>query len=190
MKNTPSPSGISAPQGLTRMQSLKHGLLHELKKFILFTIYFFVWFYAISLYTSMLLEANGMRYAVPTYSLLFVLVKAAIVAKFFITAELVFPMHVSKRFPLVFSLLGHSFVYLAVVMLLSVLEKGVEGLVHHKGFVSSMQTYANADPKLVAAIAFVYWLVIVHCLLYAAVERYIGSRQIRLFLFHSNPQER
>lgn len=190
MKTSPNIAGSVAPAGMTRLESFKNGLLHEVKKFILYTVYFCVWFYAINFYTSTLLEANGLRYAMPTYSFLFVLVKAAIVAKFFITAELVFPMDIKNRNPLVFSLLGHSFVYLAVVMLLSVLEKGVEGLLHDKGFVSSMLAFENADPRLIAAIALIYWLVIVHCLLYAVVERVIGGKQIKVFLFHRNPPAR
>jgi hypothetical protein len=168
---------------MTRKESSKQGLLHELKKFMLFTVYFWVWFYAIGLYTSALLTSSGAPPAVPAYSFLFVVIKAALIAKFLITAELVFPMGVKKKNPLIYSLLGHSLVYLIVVMLLNVLEKGVEGLLHHKGFISSMLAFEHGDLKLIAIMAFIYWLIIVHCLFYAAVKYNMGGKQIGQILF-------
>jgi len=179
MEHTRKSATPGTPPGMTRMESFKHGLLHEVTKFILFTLYFWIWFYAINLYTSSLLDANGMGQALPAYSFWFIVLKAAIIAKFLITAELVFPMGLKKRYPLIIPLLGHSLIYLAVVLLLSVLEKGMEGLVHHKGFISSMLAFEHADPKLIAIIAFIYWLIILHCLVYAAVEYNVGGNQIR-----------
>jgi len=179
MGHTRKSATPGTPPGMTRKESFKHGLLHEVKKFILFTFYFWVWFYAINLYTNSLLAANGLGQALPVYSFLFIVLKAAIIAKFLITAELVFPMGLKKRLPLIFPLVGHSLVYLAVVLLLSILEKGMEGLLHHKGFVSSMLAFEHADPKRIATIAFIYWLIIFHCLVYAAVEYNVGGNRIR-----------
>ena len=186
MGHTRKSATPGTPPGMTRKESFKHGLLHEVKKFILFTFYFWIWFYAINLYTSALLEANGMAQALPAYTFLFIALKAAIIAKFLITAELVFPMGLKKKYPLIFSLLAHSLVYLAVVLLLSVLEKGMEGLVHHKGFINSMLAFEHADPKLIAIIAFIYWLIILHCLVYAAVEYNIGGKQIRKIMLEKS----
>ncbi len=186
MNNTAQSVAPRKQSGMTRKQSFMHGLLHEVKKFILFTAYFCIWFYAISLYTRSLLSASGLSAAVSTYSFLFILIKAAIVAKFFITAELVFPMGIKKRNPLIFSLLGHSLVYLLVVMLLSVLEKGAEGLLHHQDFVTALMAFEHGDPRLIAITAFIYWLIIVHCLVYAAVEYNLGGKQIRHIMLETS----
>ena len=172
--------------GMTRKESFKRGLLGEVKKFILFTFYFWVWFYAISFYTSTVLTASGVNPVIPRYSFLFILVKAALIAKFFITAELVFPMGVKKKRPLIFSLIGHSLVYLIVVMLLNVLEMGLEGLLHHKGFIDAVLAFEHGDFTLIAIKAFIYWLIIVHCLVYAAVKYNIGGKQISQLLFENS----
>lgn len=43
-------------------------------------------------------------------------------------------------------------------------EKGFEGLLHRENFFEALQHFGHGDPKVIANIAFMYWLIVVHYL--------------------------
>ena len=84
---------------------------------------------------------------------------------------------------IIFPLLRHSFLYLLVVLLLNLVEIGVDGLIHGKGFEASLLAVSNGDPLRVLAIAIVYWLILCPYLVFRGIQETIGSQEIRSIFF-------
>ena len=95
---------------ITRFDKIKQGLFHEAKKFSAVSIYFAIWFFSISLITKMSLIQSGVEPTEIIYSFSFAVIRALIVAKFLITAELLFPMRIESGQPLLYPLIKHSLI--------------------------------------------------------------------------------
>jgi len=168
---------------MTRFDKIKQGLFHEAKKFLAVSIYFAIWFFSISLITKMSLIQSGVEPTEIIYSFSFAVIRALIVAKFLITAELLFPMRIESGQPLLYPLIKHSLIYTAFLIFMGFVEKGFEGLLHRENFFEALQHFGHGDPKVIASIAFIYGLIVVHYLFYSALESRFGVVEMRKILF-------
>jgi hypothetical protein len=165
---------------LTRWQKIKHGTVHETKKFLIATGYLAVWFYAIGLYNQSQLIHLGVDGSDTVFSVTVALIKAAIVGKFLITVEMLLPIKVNKGKPIFWSLLGHSLIYVVLVMILHANALGLEGyLLHGKSFLEGLLEFGHAKPRNLFMIAFIYWLIIAHYLTYFTVQKAIGEKEFK-----------
>lgn len=121
------------------------------------TLYFGIWFSALNL---LIHETQG-RAGLPLEAWGFAWIKAALCAKFLLVGELLLPMPVATKVRLWSVILPRSLGYLLVVIVLSVLEEGLRGLLHGQPFAQSMAGYAGGDPLHLLAFAWVYWLILV-----------------------------
>jgi len=103
---------------MSRWEKIKHGFLHETKKFLIATSYFTIWFYAIGLYNQSQMLHFGVDGADSMFSITVALIKAAFVGKFLITVELLMPIKVNKGKAIFWPLIGHSLIYVVLVMIL------------------------------------------------------------------------
>ena len=135
----------------------------EAKHFIWLAQYFGIWFSAI---TFLVHETLG-RTGVPWDTLGLVWIKALLCAKFVLLGQWLLPMKplTPSRFWSV--LLPRSLAYLCVVILLSILEEGLKGLIHGESFVASMGHFAGGNPYHALALALVYWLILMSYLVLA-----------------------
>jgi hypothetical protein len=143
----------------------------EAKKALQLTLYFWLWFSAIGLLTHEILRQHGL----PLGSWGLAIVKAAICAKFVLIGQAIYPMRHTHGKDLWGIVLPRSFVYLIVVLLLSVLEAGIEGAWHGHGFLVGMGHFANGDLTYAFALAWVYWLILVPYLLMGSMDRLRGN---------------
>ena len=108
--------------------SLKGRAVSELKAFILLTIYLYVAFSALIMF-----KAGVMREAGESWSPWgLALIKSLLVAKFMLVGKAV---HAGERFrdkPLIWQTVYRSLVFLAFVLVLTVIEEAIVGLIHHK----------------------------------------------------------
>ncbi len=152
-------------------QALGHRVAEEAKKALHLTLYFWLWFSAISLLTHAILREHGL----PIGSWGLAIVKAAICAKFVLIGQAIYPMRHSHGKDLWHIVLPRSLVYLMVVVVLSVLEAGVEGAWHGHSFVASLAEFANGDPVYAFALAWVYWLILMPYLMLGALDHLWSS---------------
>lgn len=145
----------------------------EAKKAFYLTLYFGFWFSALTLLTHEILQQDGLPYG----HIGMAWIKAAICAKFILIGQAIYPMGLSKGHDLWRIVLPRSFVYLAVVFVLSVVEVVCEGLYHGNSFVTALQHFANGSPLYAFALAWVYWLILVPYLLMGSLEIGRGSGQ-------------
>lgn len=147
-------------------------IVGEAKKAFRLTLYFGFWFSAIALLTHEILQQHGLPFT--HWGMAWI--KAALCAKFILIGQAVYPMRHSNGSDLWRIVLPRSFVYLAVVIGLSILESGVEGMFHGAGFAESLKHFANGEPVYAFALAWVYWLILVPYLLLGSLSRFISIR--------------
>jgi hypothetical protein len=171
---------MQTTETLSRWEKIKHGFLHETKKFLIATAYFTIWFYAIGLYNQSQLLHFGVDGADTIFSISVALIKAAFVGKFLITVEMLLPIKVNKGKPILMSLLGHSLIYVVLVMILHANALGIEGyLLHGKPFLEGVMEFGHAKLSNLIMIAFIYWLIILHYLTYFTVQKAIGEQEFK-----------
>lgn len=137
--------------------SLQTRLGAEIRSVFYLTLYFGVWFSALSL----LIHAMQNRSGLPLEAWGFAWIKAALCAKFLLVGQLLVPMPDVTKTRLWSTILPRSLVYLLVVVVLSVLEEGIRGALHGYGFVQAMSDFVDGNPRRFLAMAWVYWLMLV-----------------------------
>ena len=108
---------------------IKQKLENEMKKAFALSIYFGIWFCAITFMAATALEERP----IPLPMFGFALIKAALSAKFMLIAQAAFPIKVHKENGIVGSLFIESIVYIIIILILNYIEAGVYGLMHGKG---------------------------------------------------------
>ena len=108
--------------------SLKGRAVSELKAFILLTIYLYIAFSALILFKAGVMGEAGHSWS--HWGL--ALIKSLLVAKFMLIGRAV---HAGERFgdkPLIWQTVYRSLVFVAVVLVLTVIEEAIVALIHHE----------------------------------------------------------
>jgi hypothetical protein len=164
--------------------SFKTKAKEEIAKALQLTIYFGIWFCALAFLAATSLDEKS----IPLSIYGFALIKAALCAKFMLVGQAVFPIKVNKNNGIVNSLILESLVYLMVVLGLNYLEAGIHGLIHGKGFISSIADFGRSNPLHVVAMSIVYWLIVWPYLLLMGFRLAIGSTETLEILFGKKSQ--
>lgn len=165
----------------SKQHSFKQGLIEEAKKAFALTLYLGTWFCSIAFLATTQLSERP----IPLSIFAFAIIKAGICAKFMLIAQAAFPIKVNKEHGILRSLFIESIIYIIVVISLSYVEAGVEGLIHHKEFISSMAAFGDGDPLKVLAMAIIYWLIFWPYLIYSGVTLILGDKETLEILFGS-----
>ncbi len=164
--------------------SLKTKVKEEIAKALQLTIYFGIWFCALAFLGATSLDEKPISLTIFGFAL----IKAALCAKFMLVGQAFFPIKVNKNNGIVNSLILESLVYLMVVLGLNYLEAGIHGLIHGKGFISSIADFGRSNPLHVVAMSIVYWLIVWPYLLLMGFRLAIGSTETLEILFGKKSQ--
>jgi hypothetical protein len=164
---------------------VKEGLRHRIKdEFIqasLLALYFAAWFCAIAFFSFALLREAAI--SVTPFGL--AIIKAGLCAKFMMIGKAIFPLRVDANRSLVKSLFWHSLAYMGVVIALSFVEAGIDGLFHGKSFLESVSSFGHGDPIYIAALSLMYWLIIWPYLIVLGLNQSLGNTAVHSILFGS-----
>ncbi len=163
----------------TNKPGFKIKLEEEIKKAFALSLYFGIWFCAITFMAATALEERP----IPLSLFGFALIKAAISAKFMLIAQAAYPIKVNKDHGIVGSLIFQSIIYIAVVVSLNYLEAGIEGLIHGRELIASMAALGNSDPLRVLAMSIIYWLIVWPYLVFTGVSIILGNKETLAILF-------
>ena len=163
----------------TLPHSLKQKAKEELVKASQLSLYFGIWFCALAFLAATSLDVRPIPLSIFGFSL----VKAALCAKFMMLAQAAFPIRVTKSNGIVSSLIFESLIYMVVVLGLSYLEAGIDGLIHGKEFIISMSAFGRSNPLHVVAMMIVYWLIVWPYLLLIGMKLALGSTATFEILF-------
>jgi hypothetical protein len=173
--NSPNPSANEAKP------SLRYRIKDEFVQASLLALYFAAWFCAIAFFSFALLREA----AIPITPFGLALIKAGLCAKFMMIGKALFPLHVDANRGLIKSIFWHSIVYLLIVIALSFLESGIDGLIHGKTFLESIASFGHGDPVYITAISIMYWLIIWPYLIVLGLNQSLGNKAVRTILFGS-----
>jgi hypothetical protein len=93
--------------------------------------------------------------------------------------QALYPIESRRDKPLIGQILLRSIVYLGIVILLSALESGLDGWIHHRGFISSLANFGNGDPIHILALSLIYWLIVLPYLTFMSLQSVIGSPEMK-----------
>jgi hypothetical protein len=175
--NTPNPPVKEVKE------SLRHRIKDEFVQASLLALYFAIWFCAIAFFSFALLREA----AIPISPFGLAIIKAGICAKFMMIGKAMFPLRVDANRGLVKSLFWHSIAYLGVVIALSFVEAGIDGLLHGKSFLESLSLFGHGDPVYIAALSLMYWLIVWPYLIVLGLNQSLGNKAVRTILFGSKP---
>ena len=160
---------------------LKLKLEDEMRKALALTLYFGIWFCAITFMATTALEERP----IPLTLFGFALIKAGLSAKFMLIAQAAYPIKVDKEHGIVGPLFVESIVYIVVIIALNYIEAGVDGLIYGKEFITSMAAFGNGDPLRVLAMSIVYWLIVWPYLIFVGFNKVVGNTETLAVLFGS-----
>lgn len=166
-------------------KEVKEGLRHRIKdEFVeasLLALYFAAWFCTIAFFSFALLREA----AIPIAPFGLALIKAGLCAKFMMIGKAIFPLRVDANRGLIKSIFWHSIVYLLIVIALSFLESGIDGLFHGKSFLESLSSFGHGDPIYIGALSLMYWLILWPYLIVLGLNQSLGNKAVRTILFGS-----
>jgi hypothetical protein len=161
--------------------SLRHRIKDEFVQATLLALYFAAWFCAIAFFSFALLREA----AIPITPFGLAIIKAALCAKFMMIGKAIFPLKVDANRGLIKSIFWHSIVYLLIVIALSFLESGIDGLLHGKSFLESITSFGRSDPIYITSIAIMYWLILWPYLILLGLQQSMGDESVHTILFGS-----
>lgn len=164
--------------------SIKQRIEHEFIKASALALYFAVWFCSIAFLTYSILRADD----IPIAPFGLALIKAGLCAKFMLIGQGLFPLKIDRERGLIGSLLLHSLIYLFVVLGLSYVETGIDGMIHGKSLIDALASFGNGDPYRITALALIYWLILWPYLLFSGLRQSIGEETVNAILFGSKPK--
>jgi hypothetical protein len=145
----------SNPPAKEAKEGLRHRIKDEFIQASLLALYFAAWFCAIAFFSFALLREA----AIPITPFGLAIIKAGLCAKFMMIGKALFPLRVDVNRGIVKSLFWHSIAYLGIVLALSFVEAGIDGLFHGKSFLESVSSFGHGDPVYITALSIMYWLI-------------------------------
>jgi hypothetical protein len=158
--------------------TLRERAIDELREFAIIAGYLYICFAAIFYLKAAVLQAQNVAYA----PLGLAAIKAAICAKFMLVGR---AFHIGERFkrhPLIFPTLHKSFVFLALLIVLTVIEEAVVGVIHGQTILDSVAGIAGGTFHQMVATSVILLLVLIPYCAFRSLADIIGDRTlVRLY---------
>jgi hypothetical protein len=158
--------------------SIGKRVARELKEFLTIAAYFYVCFTALAYLKAAILQAQGIAFA----PFGFAAVKVLICAKFMSIGH---AMHLGERYrkqALIWPTLHRSFVFLALLIVLTVLEELTVGYQHHHAFADSIAEIGGGTLHQAIATSIILLLILIPFFAFRSLAEVVGGRVLfRLF---------
>jgi hypothetical protein len=140
--------------GIPAKVAIRERAESELKEFFFIAAYLFIVFSALVFFKSAILEAEGVRW-VPWG---FAIIKAAVSAKFILIGRALRIGEGDSTKPLIWQTLRKSIAFLIFVVVLTIIEEAIVGLIHGRTFWQSMAGLGGGTPEQAIATAVIMFL--------------------------------
>ena len=139
----------------SKTAAVRDKALADTKELAILAVYFYVPFIALVFFKSAILEGHGIEW----WPWGIAAIKAALIAKFVLVGRAFRVAERHRTKPLIWQTLHQSVVFLAVVVVLDLIEEIVVGLIHGRGVGQSMTSIAGRNPEeLIAELIIVFLL--------------------------------
>jgi hypothetical protein len=158
---------------------LIHRIGHELTEYAIIALYLYICFGAILFYKASVLQADGIEYA--PYGL--AAIKALILGKFMLVGQ---AFHLGERYknkPLIYPILYKSLVFLVILVILSIIEEAVAGIIHGRSVTGSISDIAGGTRLQIAATCVLLWLILLPYFALREISAVLGEGTLRRMFF-------
>ncbi len=160
---------------------------HELKEFAVLTLYFYITLGAVILMKAAVLHAQGVSY-VPWG---IAAVKAAVLAKFMLLGRIMKIGEYNSDRPLIWPVLQQSVAFLILLVVLTIIEEVVVGLLHRQSVAATFSELTGARLyEFLASTAIVLLVLIPYCAIRVLAEALGEGRLLRMFFVEREPMQR
>ena len=164
--------------GVQPRATARERITDEFREFVIIAGYLYVCFTALAYLKAAILQAHGVVFA----PFGFAAIKALICAKFILVGR---ALHIGERFktlPLIWPTLYKSLAFLALLIILNVIEEIVVGLIHHRTVLDSIGEIGGGTLDQLIATSFVALLILIPFFAFRALGEIVGERNlVRLF---------
>ena len=165
-------------EGDAEKLTVKERMAAELREFAVIAVYLWICFTALAYLKFAILQAHGIAFA----PFGFAAAKALICAKF---VSLGHALHLGERFkrqPLIWPVLHRSLSFLALLVVLNVLEEIIVGWWHHRTLLDSLSEIGGGTRDQIIATAIVMLLILIPFFILRVLGEVVGERTlVRLF---------
>jgi hypothetical protein len=149
-----------------------------LKEFLLVALYLYVCFTALMYFKAAILQAHGVDFAPFGIAA----IKALICAKFMSVGHAIHLGERHKKEALIWPTLRRSFAFLALLLVLNVLEELIVGFLHQRAIMDSVAAVGGGTIHQLIAASIVLLLILIPFFAFRSLSEVVGERNLlRLF---------
>ena len=173
--------------GTTARVRIAKRAIDELKEFLIIAAYLYVCFTALAYFKAAILQAQGVSFAPFGIAA----IKALICAKFMSVGHAIHLGERHKKEALIWPALRRSFAFLALLLVLNVLEEVIIGYIHHRAAVDSIAAVGGGTIHQLIAASIVVLLILIPFFAFRSLSEVVGERNLlRLFFEPRQSTER
>ena len=168
--------------------TLHQRAMHELKEFAVITVYLYITLGSVIMMKTAVLHTEGVAFAPWGIAI----VKAAVLAKFMLIGNAMRFGERNKTSPLIWPTLHKAVAFLLLLIVLTIIEEAVVGMLHHRSIAASLGDLFG--PRLEETLAgyVIMLLVLIPFFAFRVLGEALGGedRLVRMFFVERNPVER
>ncbi|MFY9692975.1 MAG: hypothetical protein WA776_21875 [Xanthobacteraceae bacterium] len=165
--------------GVPAAKSIGRRVTEEFKEFLVIAAYLYVCFTALAYLKAAILQAHGIAFA----PFGFAAVKAVICAKFMTIGHALRMGERYKNRALIWPTLCRSLVFLALLIVLSLLEEVVTGMIHRQTLKDSISNFGGGTLDQLIATSIVVLLILIPFFAFRTLGEIVGEANlVRVFL--------
>jgi hypothetical protein len=170
--------GMHMNTGAEAKASLRKRAADELREFLIVAAYLYVCFTALAYFKAAILQAHGVSFAPFGIAA----IKALICAKFMSVGHAIHLGERHQKEALIWPTLRRSFVFLALLLVLNVLEEVIIGYFHHRGVMDSIAAVGGGTIHQLIAGSIIVLLTLIPFFAFRSLGDVVGERTLlRLF---------
>jgi hypothetical protein len=159
----------------------------EAREFVFLTAYLYITLGAVIVMKTAVLQSYG----IASFYWGVAIIKALLLAKFILLGR---AMKIGERFKdraLIWPTLNKSLAFLVLLVVLTVIEEAVVGLIHHRSIASALGDLFGAQLEVTAAGILIIWLALIPYCAFSVLDEALGEgRLAKMFLVAREPLER
>ena len=156
----------------------------ELKEFLIIAVYLYVCFTALAYLKAAILEAHGIAFA----PFGFATVKALICAKFISIGHAVHLGERHKTQALIWPTLRKSIVFLALLLVLNVIEEVAVGYIHHRPIADALAEIGGGTLHQIIATSIIMLLILIPFFAFRSLGEVVGEGTLFRLFFEARRQ--
>ena len=159
--------------------TLHHRAMHELKEFVILTVYLYITLGAVILMKTAVLHTEGI--AVSPWGI--AIVKAAVLAKFILLGKAMKIGGRNTTGPLIWPTLRRAVAFLVLLIVMTVIEEAVVGLIHHKSIAVSLGELVGSRLEETLAGFLIMLLVLIPFFAFLVLSEALGEGRLERMFF-------